>query len=232
MVTVDSATTGYLNYVLPPSIQGDITIRVTDSNRDGSNRSLDTLWIDHMYIRSQSPGPGSAPAAPDNAVATGTGMDMIEVTWNDNSGDKADFEIQRREAGSSTWSLAGSAPAGTTGFMDEALSAATTYDYRVRAYAAGGTSSWSATVSGTTLAAAPIDLQASGYKVKGVQHADLSWTDIGTTSYEVYRDDLLTNTTTEATYTDNLGIKGGGSYSYRVCETGTMVCSNTVEVTF
>ena len=34
-------------------------------------------------------------------------------------------------------------------------------------------------------------------------------------------------------YTDNIGQKGGGSYSYRVCEAGgTSVCSNTATVNF
>jgi hypothetical protein len=33
-------------------------------------------------------------------------------------------------------------------------------------------------------------------------------------------------------YTDNINARGGGSYTYRVCEAGTTTCSNTVTVTF
>jgi len=167
MVTVNSATTGYLSYVMPPSTNGNITIRVTDSNRDRGNQELDTVWIDHLYIRSESPGPGTAPPAPDTVAAIGTGMDMIEVTWNDNSGGGAGFEIHRRATGSGTWSLAGTAPAGTGSFTDEGLATNTTYEYRVRVYAATGLSLWSATVQGTTLASSAIDLQATGYKGEG-----------------------------------------------------------------
>ena len=117
-------------------------------------------------------------------------------------------------------------------FIDEGLAAGTTYDYRVRAYTAAGTSSWSTTASGTTLTAPAIDLQATGYKVKGVQHVDLTWSDSGAGSYDIYRNDVMIDTVTWTSYTDNLGIKGGGSYSYRICEAGTMTCSNTAQVTF
>jgi len=232
MVTVGSSATGYESYVLPPSTQGDVTIRVTDTNHNRGNRSLDTLWVDHMYIRSDSPGSGTAPASPSSVVASGVAMDMIDVSWTDNSTSTAAFEIQRRVAGSGAWVFAGSAPAGTGSFIDESLAAGTAYDYRVRAYTAAGTSSWSTTASGTTLTAPAIDLQATGYKVKGVQHVDLTWSDSGAGSYDIYRNDVMIDTVTGTGYTDNLGIKGGGSYSYRICEAGTMTCSNTADVTF
>ena len=74
---------------------------------------------------------------------------------------------------------------------------------------------------GATLTAPAIDLQATGYKVKGVQHVDLTWSDSGAGSYDVYRDDVMIDTATGTSYTDNLGIKGGGGCSYRVCEAGT-----------
>ena len=230
MVTIDSSTTTYESYVLPPSIAGDVTIRVTDTNRDRGSSPLDTLWVDHLYIRSESPAPGTAPVAPSGVIATGTAMDMINLTWTDNAGGLAAFEIQRRVAGSGMWEFIGATPAETTFLTDAGLAGGTTYDYRVRAYSAEGTSAW-ATASGTTLAASAIDLEATGYKVKGVQHVDLSWTG-GTIPYDIYRDDTLIQTVAGPTYTDNLGVKGGGSYTYRVCEAGSMVCSSTVQVTF
>jgi len=233
MVTIDSTTTGYKSYVLPPSVQGDVTIRVTDANRDRGSRSLDTVWIDHMYIRSESAG-GTVPPAPNGVAASGTGVDMIEVTWNDNSGGTAAFEIERRMAGSGPWLPAGSVPAGSTSFIDSSLAADTSYDYRVRAFSAAGVSDWSAPATGRTLAASRIGLTASPYKVKGVQHVDLSWTDSspGGHTYDVYRDDGIIATVTATSYLDNLGVKGGGGYSYRICESGTAACSDTVNVTF
>ena len=230
MVTVDSTNTGYVSYLLPPSIQGTFTIQVTDTNRDRGGRFLDTLRIDHMFIRSESPGPGPDPAAPGTVVATGTATHSIDLTWVDNTGGTAAFEIQRRVAGSGGWSFIAATSAGSTSYTDAGLAAGTTYDYRVRAFTTQGSSLWTAG-SGTTLAVAPIDLQATGYKVKGVQHADLSWIG-GVSAYDVYRDDVLIETVPGPTYTDNLGVKGGGSYSYRVCEAGTMTCSDSAQITF
>jgi len=77
-----------------------------------------------------------------------------------------------------------------------------------------------------------ISLNANGYKVKGVQHVDLVWSG-ATGNVDVWRGttDLLT-TTSASSFTDNIGVKGPGSYQYKVCLTGTTTCSNTVNVVF
>ncbi len=78
-----------------------------------------------------------------------------------------------------------------------------------------------------------ISLSASGYKVKGVQHADLSWSGATGTDIDVYRDGALVVTTAnDGAHTDNIGSKGGGSYDYQVCEAGTTTCSAVVTVVF
>jgi extracellular elastinolytic metalloproteinase len=111
-------------------------------------------------------------------------------------------------------------------------------------YAAAGTYTVSLTVTddggatgstseSVTVSTAPggdgITLSASGYKVKGVQHADLSWTGASGT-VTVLRNGATIATVSGSSYTDNIGNKGGGSYSYQVCEGGT--CSNIVQVNF
>lgn len=78
-----------------------------------------------------------------------------------------------------------------------------------------------------------ISLSATGHKIKGIQHADLTWSDATTTNVDVYRDGLIIATTAnDGTYTDNIGNRGGGSYTYKVCEEGTTTCSNEATVTF
>jgi len=80
---------------------------------------------------------------------------------------------------------------------------------------------------------AGVSLSASGYKVKGRQHADLTWTGAGTADVEIYRDAALIDTVPNSGFhTDAIGTKGGGSYVYQVCETGGGACSNTVVVGF
>ena len=70
-------------------------------------------------------------------------------------------------------------------------------------------------------------LSVNAYKVRGTQHADLTWSG-ASANVDVYRDGTnIATTTNDGAYTDNTGQKGGGSATYQVCETGTATCSNT-----
>jgi hypothetical protein len=78
-----------------------------------------------------------------------------------------------------------------------------------------------------------ITLTATGYKYRGLQKADLEWSGATSTNVDVYRDGaLLTTTANDGFYTDNIDQRGGGSYTYQVCEAGTSTCSNEATVTF
>jgi len=77
----------------------------------------------------------------------------------------------------------------------------------------------------------PISLSARGYKLKGLQKADLSWSG-PSGSFEVYRSGLKIATVQTTAYTDNLNTKGSGSYTYKVCEAGSTTCSNEATVSF
>ena len=75
-------------------------------------------------------------------------------------------------------------------------------------------------------------LAANGYKRKGSQVVDLSWTG-ATTNVDIFRDGAVIATDQSGnSYTDNLNRKGGGSYSYQVCETGTSNCTANISVVF
>ena len=76
-------------------------------------------------------------------------------------------------------------------------------------------------------------LNAQGYKVKGQQKVDLSWSGTDSPQVDVYRDGgKITTVTNSGAYTDHLNRRGGGSYRYKVCEAGTTTCSNEALVTF
>lgn len=76
-------------------------------------------------------------------------------------------------------------------------------------------------------------LSATGYKVKGVQTADLSWSGASGANVDVFRDNVrIITTSNDGAYTDNIGAKGSGSYTYKVCNAGTTTCSNPVNVNF
>jgi subtilisin len=80
-----------------------------------------------------------------------------------------------------------------------------------------------------------IELTVAPYKVQGVKHVDLAFSGISDAapSVEVTRDGTLIATVEGAsTYTDRIGTRGGGSYDYQVCETGTATCSSIETATF
>ncbi len=100
---------------------------------------------------------------------------------------------------------------------------------------ATGSISKSLTVSGGSTTT--ITLGAIGRKVKGVLYADLTWTGAVSNNVDIYRNGGKIGTAANdpakgGSYTDNIGKLGGGSYTYKVCETGTNTCSNEATVIF
>ena len=75
-----------------------------------------------------------------------------------------------------------------------------------------------------------ISLSARPYKLYGRQKVALSWTGSSTASYDVVRDGARIATVQARQYTDNLGYSRSGSYRYKVCQTGSSICSNPVTV--
>jgi hypothetical protein len=93
----------------------------------------------------------------------------------------------------------------------------------------------SLTVTTPTAAPSPsaITLSARAYKIKGLKQVDLSWAGATTTSVSVFRNGTLVLTTAnDGRETDRLNTKGGGSYTYKLCESGTSTCSAPVNVAF
>ena len=76
-------------------------------------------------------------------------------------------------------------------------------------------------------------LSASGFKVKGFHHADLTWSGATSADVDVLRNAAVVATTpNDGEYADSTGQKGPGSYTYQVCEAGTLTCSNEATVNF
>lgn len=55
-VTKDDDDDSYQTFALPAGTAGTVYIRVTDTDRTRGNRSLDTLYVDHIFIRSETSG--------------------------------------------------------------------------------------------------------------------------------------------------------------------------------
>ncbi|MDX1755693.1 MAG: S8 family serine peptidase [Marinobacter sp.] len=88
-------------------------------------------------------------------------------------------------------------------------------------------------VTVSSAASGDFNLTASGYKVKGLQKADLAWSGADGANVDVYRDGaLITTTVNDTGHTDPIDQRGGGDYRYQLCEAGTSTCSNESLVTF
>ena len=215
---------------LPDVISGgDLRIRVNDSDQTPGNLSLDTVYVDQMYIRTENQTGGSAPSAATSLSALAVSSSQIDMAWSDNSDNEYGFRIERSTDGV-IWSEMSAVAANQISYSDTGLSPSTTYQYRVVAYN-GIDADPSNVFSASTQDPGAVVLSASDYKQKGVKHATLTWS--GLASANVYRDGSLVVTGASSSYDDAIGGKGGGSYTYLVCSGDlTSSCSNEVTVVF
>ena len=71
------------------------------------------------------------------------------------------------------------------------------------------------------------------FKVKGSQQVDVSWSGFVSSAVDIYRNGVkVTTTANDGAYTDPISAKGGGSYSYKVCEGATQLCASPVTASF
>ncbi|MBS3796815.1 S8 family serine peptidase [Pseudoalteromonas sp. BDTF-M6] len=98
----------------------------------------------------------------------------------------------------------------------------------------GASDSSSQVVTVTGGASSDITLQASGYASRGTRYVDLTWSNANGSNVDVYRtknrDTVTFSTANDGAHTDSFG--GGGSFVYKVCESGTSICSPEVTVNF
>ncbi|MEO6056001.1 MAG: PKD domain-containing protein, partial [Gemmatimonadales bacterium] len=87
--------------------------------------------------------------------------------------------------------------------------------------------------TGRTVAPSALALGATGRKVKGLEYVDLVWTGAASASVDIYRNGAkLVTVPNTGRHTDATGKKGGRTFTYRVCEATSTICSNTVSVAF
>jgi FtsP/CotA-like multicopper oxidase with cupredoxin domain/fibronectin type 3 domain-containing protein len=95
---------------------------------------------------------GQLPAAPTGLAVTGTTRTSVSLSWTDNSSNETGFRLQRSTAGAAgPWTTLATVTANTTAFTNTGRTPNTTYWYRVQAYNAYGSSTWSNVASGKTL---------------------------------------------------------------------------------
>ena len=234
LLTVTSTSNANIQSAPVPS-DGLIYIRVRDSDRSQGHREKNTVFVDHLYIRSENGEIPDPPAAPTGLTTGVTTSDSIALSWSHPDTDETGFELERAAASSGSWSQVGAPTGGTSSYTDSGLSASTAYDYRIRAGNAGGNSAWSNVATGTTDAPPPvsISLTATGSVKRGNHEVKLRWSGATTDTVDIVRDGLIIATSSNnGRYTDKTGNSGSASYVYEVCEAGTSTCSNQETMVF
>src|SRR5262249_48510820 len=80
---------------------------------------------------------------------------------------------------------------------------------------------------------AGITLSASGHKVHRINTVHLTWSGATSANIDIYRNGFVIATVPNTgTYTDSTGTTGRASFTYKVCDAGTSICSNEVTVRF
>jgi subtilisin family serine protease len=134
-----------------------------------------------------------------------------------------------------TWSWNFGDGTGSTSQHPSHTYSAGTYTVTLTVSNSGGTDTETKT-DYITVSSAPsggIALSVAAYKVKGLQKADLTWSGQTSTSVDVYRNGgMITTTDNDGAYTDDINNRGGGSYTYKVCEAGTTTCSNEATASY
>ena len=111
-----------------------------------------SLWSASRYFKTPV---GPTPDAPSDLLATAVSSKQVDLTWQDNSINESSFKIERKTGAGGTYALVGTVGAGVTSYSNTALTASTTYYYRVRAWNPTGYSAYCAEVSATTLPPPP-----------------------------------------------------------------------------
>ena len=191
-----------------------------------ANRMRCTLANFRVDLWTGEPG-NSAPSATIDSPSDGaTYSDGDVVSFSGTASDAEDGDL----SGSISWSsdLDGSLGSGSS--VSSALSVGT-HTVTASVVDSGGLSG-SDSIEVTVQGAGGFTLSANAYKVKGRVSVDLSWSGAATANVDVYRDgSYLTTTANDGSFTDVTGLKGGGSLTYQVCETGGG-CSNSVTVSY
>ncbi len=106
------------------------------ANSAGYNDLIETyLLFGDPALRLQAL-PVAAPAAPSNIQASAVSSAAINLTWQDNSSDETEFQIERSPDGVNNWQQIAVVAANTTQYTDSGRSCETHYYYRLRAYRA------------------------------------------------------------------------------------------------
>lgn len=206
---------------------GTHTITATVSDSAGHTTSKQVSAVVNASTPANS-APTVAISTPSNNTTVTLGTTL---TFSGSASDVEDGSLTSKLV----WSSTLDGPLGMGGSISKALTAGT-HTVKAAVTDTGGESSDQQVgvyVIAPTSQPQGLSLSATGYKKKGVQHADLKWTGATSAKVDIFRDGVkVANTANDGSHTDVIDRKGGGSSTYKLCEAGTTTCSNSVLVRF
>ncbi|MCX6198119.1 MAG: T9SS type A sorting domain-containing protein [Bacteroidetes bacterium] len=119
---------------------GSIGTHTDSSFADGGASSPDYFILKWGISCTDTANSMNKPEDPTNLIATATGTQTINVTWNDVSAYEQGFHVYRSPNGINSWTLAGSTAHNVAVFNDAGLVLNTIYWYKAAAYNSGGES--------------------------------------------------------------------------------------------
>jgi fibronectin type 3 domain-containing protein len=186
------------------------------------------------------------PAAPSVLTATVASSTQINLAWQDNATNETGYKIERCTGGGcTTYAQIAQVGANVTAYSNTALTASTSYSYRVRATNATGDSGYSNVATAATPAAPPAGLVApTGLTATAVSSSqvNLAWQDNATNETGYRIETCATSGCTgywqigqvgaNVKTFSHTGLGPGSTYSYRVRAyngSGNSGYSNVVE---
>lgn len=218
VATVTANTTGYIDAGLEMGVTYYYVVYSYDSlnNVSGDSNEASAVTLNISILN-----------APTILTATALSSATIRLSWNDTTGIESGYAIERKVSGGS-FALLTYVAADTTVFDNTGLSAATTYYYRVRAYAGSNNTGYAPEASAVTMPPgidqlnAPSDLTAAPQSVNSIV---LNWKDNASvekgfrierrTGSDAYRE-LAVVGVDVIRYVD-INLLSGSTYFYRIC---------------
>lgn len=223
----------------PSGTQGNIDLRIVDTNRAQGYRQFDSVSIDQLSIRTDIDPNDFPPEAPTSVTASVRSASEIDLTWSDNSSNEIGFAVYR-STDAINWIEVGNTVADSTSFSDSTASPGTTYTFRVGAFSSSFEAFSTESDEVTTpdgLSLAPL----SGGKRKGKIYTDLVWSGGGSLD-DVFiwrsvnggamENITATPTPNDSDYRDQTSFKGSWTLSYEIRSVDGTVVSNQQSITF
>ncbi|MCV6605587.1 MAG: fibronectin type III domain-containing protein [Porticoccaceae bacterium] len=229
--TVAANSTSFIDTTTRESVSYGYRVIALNSNGDAVASNTVTILV-----------VPAVPMPPSNLSATENANGEVRLTWTDNSSNESSFRIERR-VGSGSFTTLNTLSANITSFTDTAVTAGTSYSYRVTARNSGGDSAASnvATITLSSAASVPDAPSRLGAAQGAGSNVDLSWTDNSDDedNFRIERREgggsfstLATASANSTSFTDTTS-QPGTDYSYRVIavnSSGDSAASNEVNI--